>query len=75
MPNLTLAFFFQTQLQKEKNQNQMELHAKLEKLEVLEKECFKLTTTQKTAEVSKPEVTICSYSSLRKTFCKGYQLH
>ncbi|XP_019375663.1 PREDICTED: centrosomal protein CEP57L1 isoform X1 [Gavialis gangeticus] len=41
----------QTQLQKEKNQNQMELHAKLEKLEVLEKECFKLTTTQKTAEV------------------------
>ncbi|XP_006029978.1 centrosomal protein CEP57L1 isoform X1 [Alligator sinensis] len=40
----------QTQLQKEKNQNQMELHAKLEKLEVLEKECFKLTTTQKTAE-------------------------
>ncbi|XP_019375665.1 PREDICTED: centrosomal protein CEP57L1 isoform X2 [Gavialis gangeticus] len=46
----------QTQLQKEKNQNQMELHAKLEKLEVLEKECFKLTTTQKTAEVSKPEL-------------------
>ncbi|KYO24704.1 centrosomal protein CEP57L1 isoform C [Alligator mississippiensis] len=41
----------QTQLQKEKNQNQMELHAKLEKLEVLEKECFKLTTTQKTAEL------------------------
>ncbi|XP_019393419.1 PREDICTED: centrosomal protein CEP57L1 isoform X2 [Crocodylus porosus] len=46
----------QTQLQKEKNQNQMELHAKLEKLEILEKECFKLTTTQKTAEVSKPEL-------------------
>ena len=30
----------------------MKLHAKLEKLDVLEKECFKLTTTQKTAEVS-----------------------
>uniref|UniRef100_A0A8B9QM63 Centrosomal protein 57kDa-like protein 1 n=1 Tax=Apteryx owenii TaxID=8824 RepID=A0A8B9QM63_APTOW len=30
----------QTQLQKEKNQNQVELHAKLEKLEVLEKQCY-----------------------------------
>ncbi|XP_067402866.1 centrosomal protein CEP57L1 isoform X2 [Emydura macquarii macquarii] len=40
----------QTQLQKEKDQNQMELHAKLEKLEVLEKECFRLSTTQRTAE-------------------------
>ncbi|NXJ13932.1 CE57L protein, partial [Odontophorus gujanensis] len=36
--------------QKEKNQNQMELHAKLEKLEVLEKECLKLTATQRVAE-------------------------
>ncbi|OXB67982.1 hypothetical protein ASZ78_006618 [Callipepla squamata] len=41
---------FQTHLQKEKNQNQMELHAKLEKLEVLEKECLKLTASQRIAE-------------------------
>ncbi|NWZ24584.1 CE57L protein, partial [Asarcornis scutulata] len=40
----------QTQLQKEKDQNQGELHAKLEKLEVLEKECLKLTATQRIAE-------------------------
>ncbi|XP_042678466.1 centrosomal protein CEP57L1 isoform X4 [Centrocercus urophasianus] len=37
--------------QKEKNQNQMELHAKLEKLEVLEKECLKLTATQRIVEL------------------------
>ncbi|XP_021247984.1 centrosomal protein CEP57L1 isoform X3 [Numida meleagris] len=36
--------------QKEKNQNQMELHTKLEKLEVLEKECLKLTATQRIAD-------------------------
>nr|XP_038031752.1 centrosomal protein CEP57L1 isoform X2 [Anas platyrhynchos] len=40
----------QTQLQKENDQNQVELHAKLEKLEVLEKECLKLTATQRIAE-------------------------
>ncbi|XP_075779204.1 centrosomal protein CEP57L1 isoform X3 [Pelodiscus sinensis] len=40
----------QTLLQKEKDQNQMELHAKLEKLEALEKECFRLISTQRTAE-------------------------
>ncbi|NXI74358.1 CE57L protein, partial [Anseranas semipalmata] len=40
----------QTQLQNEKDQNQVELHAKLEKLEVLEKECLKLTATQRIAE-------------------------
>ncbi|XP_009892172.1 PREDICTED: centrosomal protein CEP57L1 [Charadrius vociferus] len=40
----------QAQLQKEENQNQLELHAKLEKLEMLEKECLKLTATQRTAE-------------------------
>ncbi|XP_023578065.1 centrosomal protein CEP57L1 isoform X3 [Octodon degus] len=40
----------QAQLQREKEQDQMKLHAKLEKLDVLEKECFRLTTTQKTAE-------------------------
>lgn len=43
---------FQAQLQREKEQDHMKLQAKLEKLDVLEKECFKLTTTQKTAEVS-----------------------
>ncbi|XP_058163230.1 centrosomal protein CEP57L1 isoform X3 [Dasypus novemcinctus] len=40
----------QAQLQREKEQDHMMLHAKLEKLDVLEKECFRLTTTQKTAE-------------------------
>uniref|UniRef100_A0A8C0H6X1 Centrosomal protein 57kDa-like protein 1 n=1 Tax=Chelonoidis abingdonii TaxID=106734 RepID=A0A8C0H6X1_CHEAB len=40
----------QTPLQKEKDQNHMQLHAKLEKLEILEKECFRLSTTQRTAE-------------------------
>ncbi|XP_022409753.1 centrosomal protein CEP57L1 isoform X2 [Delphinapterus leucas] len=38
------------QLQREKEQDHMKLQAKLEKLDVLEKECFKLKTTQKTAE-------------------------
>ncbi|XP_034265023.1 centrosomal protein CEP57L1 isoform X1 [Pantherophis guttatus] len=40
----------QTHLQKEDDQNQMELCAKLEKLEVLEKQCWTLISTQKTAE-------------------------
>uniref|UniRef100_A0ABI7VXE5 Centrosomal protein 57kDa-like protein 1 n=1 Tax=Felis catus TaxID=9685 RepID=A0ABI7VXE5_FELCA len=40
----------QAQLQREKEQDHMKLQAKLEKLDVLEKECFKLTATQKTAE-------------------------
>ncbi|XP_042636872.1 centrosomal protein CEP57L1 [Orycteropus afer afer] len=40
----------QAQLQREKEQDHMKLHAKLEKLDILEKECFRLTTTQKTAE-------------------------
>ncbi|XP_027712507.1 centrosomal protein CEP57L1 isoform X2 [Vombatus ursinus] len=38
------------QQQWEKGQDQMKLNEKLEKLEVLEKECVRLTTTQKTAE-------------------------
>ncbi|XP_046532784.1 centrosomal protein CEP57L1 isoform X2 [Equus quagga] len=38
------------QLQREKEQDHLKLQAKLEKLDVIEKECFKLTTTQKTAE-------------------------
>nr|XP_048281238.1 centrosomal protein CEP57L1 isoform X2 [Myodes glareolus] len=40
----------QAQLQREKEQDQMKLYAKLEKLNVLEKECFRLTATQQTAE-------------------------
>ncbi|GAB1295062.1 Centrosomal protein CEP57L1 [Apodemus speciosus] len=40
----------EAQLQREKEQDQMKLHAKLEKLHVLEKECLRLTATQQTAE-------------------------
>ncbi|NXM62396.1 CE57L protein, partial [Illadopsis cleaveri] len=40
----------QAQLQKEEDQNRLQLHAKLEKLEMLEKECLKLTATQRIAE-------------------------
>ncbi|KAM9241144.1 centrosomal protein CEP57L1 isoform 2-T3 [Leptosomus discolor] len=41
----------QAQIQKEEDQNWLELHAKLEKLEILEKECLKLTATQRIAEL------------------------
>ncbi|XP_037989171.1 centrosomal protein CEP57L1 isoform X1 [Motacilla alba alba] len=40
----------QAQLQKEEDQNRLGLHAKLEKLEMLEKECLKLTATQRIVE-------------------------
>ncbi|XP_061846792.1 centrosomal protein CEP57L1 isoform X2 [Colius striatus] len=40
----------QAQLQKKEHRNWLELHAKLEKLEMLEKECLKLTATQRIAE-------------------------
>nr|XP_056712367.1 centrosomal protein CEP57L1 [Euleptes europaea] len=40
----------QIQLQKEKDQNQVEICAKLDKLEILEQECWRLTGTQKAAE-------------------------
>ncbi|NXB89826.1 CE57L protein, partial [Vidua chalybeata] len=40
----------QAQLRKEEDQNRLELYAKLEKLEMLEKECLKLTATQRIAE-------------------------
>ncbi|NXN60021.1 CE57L protein, partial [Rynchops niger] len=40
----------QAQFQKQEDQNRLELHAKLEKLEMIEKECFKLTATQRIAE-------------------------
>ncbi|NXO30777.1 CE57L protein, partial [Cisticola juncidis] len=40
----------QAQLQKEEDQNRLELCAKLEKIEMLEKECLKLSATQRIAE-------------------------
>ncbi|XP_041105832.1 centrosomal protein cep57l1-like isoform X2 [Polyodon spathula] len=40
----------QVLLQKERIQDQVEVHSKLEKLEVLEQECLKLTATQTKAE-------------------------
>uniref|UniRef100_A0A8C8ULR4 Centrosomal protein 57kDa-like protein 1 n=1 Tax=Peromyscus maniculatus bairdii TaxID=230844 RepID=A0A8C8ULR4_PERMB len=40
----------QAQLQREKEEDQLKLHAKLAKLDVLEQECFRLTATQQTAE-------------------------
>ncbi|XP_054249008.1 centrosomal protein CEP57L1 [Indicator indicator] len=40
----------QAKLQKEEDQNWLQLHAKLEKLEMLEKECLKLTATQRITE-------------------------
>lgn len=56
--NSILAYFFQAQLQKEEDQNRLELHAKLEKLEMLEKECLELTATQRIAEVSMHGMTV-----------------
>uniref|UniRef100_A0A8B9MCE7 Centrosomal protein 57kDa-like protein 1 n=1 Tax=Accipiter nisus TaxID=211598 RepID=A0A8B9MCE7_9AVES len=41
----------QALFQKEEDQNHLELHAKLEKLEMLEKECLKLTAAQRIAEL------------------------
>ncbi|XP_074902850.1 centrosomal protein CEP57L1 isoform X1 [Buteo buteo] len=40
----------QAQFQKEEDRNCLELHAKLEKLEMLERECLKLTAAQRIAE-------------------------
>lgn len=48
-------YVFQTHLQKGKDQDEVELCEKLNKLEILEKECWRLTSTQKAAEVSKYE--------------------
>lgn len=56
--NSFLDYFFQAQLQKEEGQNWLELHAKLEKLEMLEKECLKLTATQRIAEVGMHGMTV-----------------
>ncbi|NXM95668.1 CE57L protein, partial [Sylvia borin] len=58
----------QAQLQKEEDQNRLELHAKLEKLEMLEKECLKLTATQRIAEdkIKHLEEKLCKEEHQRK---------
>ncbi|NXH79175.1 CE57L protein, partial [Hydrobates tethys] len=58
----------QAQLQKEEDQNQLALHAILEKLEMLEKECLKLTATQRTAEdkIKHLEEKLCKEAHQRK---------
>nr|XP_009486693.1 PREDICTED: centrosomal protein CEP57L1 [Pelecanus crispus] len=54
--------------QKEEDQNRLELHAKLEKLEMLEKECLKLTATQRIAEdkIKHLEEKLCKEEHQRK---------
>uniref|UniRef100_A0A672TID0 Cep57 centrosome localisation domain-containing protein n=1 Tax=Strigops habroptila TaxID=2489341 RepID=A0A672TID0_STRHB len=58
----------QAQLQKEEDQNWLKLHAKLEKLEMLEKECLKLTATQRIAEdkIKHLEEKLCEEEHQRK---------
>ncbi|NXN38668.1 CE57L protein, partial [Rhinoptilus africanus] len=58
----------QAQLQKEEDQNWLELRAKLEKLEMLEKECLKLTATQRIAEdkIKHLEEKLCKQEHQRK---------
>ncbi|XP_010294682.1 PREDICTED: centrosomal protein CEP57L1 [Phaethon lepturus] len=54
--------------QQEEDQNLLELHTKLEKLEVLEKECLKLTATQRIAEdkIKHLEEKLCKEEHQRK---------
>ncbi|NWX13406.1 CE57L protein, partial [Aegotheles bennettii] len=63
-----IIFEQQAQLQKEEDQNRLELHAKLEKLEMLEKECLKLTATQRIAEdkIKHLEEKLCKEEHQRK---------
>ncbi|XP_032539843.1 centrosomal protein CEP57L1 isoform X2 [Chiroxiphia lanceolata] len=58
----------QAQLRKEEDWNWLELHAKLEKLEILEKECLQLTATQRIAEdkIKHLEEKICKEDHQRK---------
>ncbi|KFQ49391.1 Centrosomal protein CEP57L1 [Nestor notabilis] len=58
----------QAQFQKEEDQNWLKLHAKLEKLEMLEKECLKLTATQRIAEdkIKHLEEKLCEEEHQRK---------
>ncbi|NWR13525.1 CE57L protein, partial [Emberiza fucata] len=57
----------QAQLQKEEDQNRLELHAKLEKLEMLEKEYLKLTATQR--------ITADKIKHLEEKLCKEEHQH
>ncbi|XP_009324697.1 PREDICTED: centrosomal protein CEP57L1 [Pygoscelis adeliae] len=54
--------------QKEEDQNRLELHAKLEKLEILEKECLKLAATQRITEdkIKHLEEKLCKEEHQRK---------
>ncbi|XP_010132317.1 PREDICTED: centrosomal protein CEP57L1 [Buceros rhinoceros silvestris] len=54
--------------QKEEDQNWLELRAKLEKLEMLEKECLKLTATQRVTEdkIKRLEEKLCKEEHQRK---------
>lgn len=58
----------QAQPKKEEDQNWLELPAKLEKLEMLEKECLKLTATQRIAEdkIKHLEEKLCKEEHQRK---------
>ncbi|NXU18332.1 CE57L protein, partial [Pardalotus punctatus] len=58
----------QAQLQKVEGQNWLQLHAKLEKLEMLEKECLKLTATQRIAQdkIKHLEEKLCREEHQRK---------
>ncbi|NWT40437.1 CE57L protein, partial [Chroicocephalus maculipennis] len=58
----------QAQFQKEEDQKRLELHAKLEKLEMLEEVCFKLTATQRIAEdkIKHLEEKLCKEEHQRK---------
>ncbi|NXW43302.1 CE57L protein, partial [Nyctiprogne leucopyga] len=58
----------QARFQKEGDQNRLELHAKLEKLEMLEEECLRLTATQRIAEdkIKHLEEKLCKEEHQRK---------
>ncbi|XP_039770677.1 centrosomal protein CEP57L1 isoform X2 [Ornithorhynchus anatinus] len=58
----------QTKLQMEKDQNQMKLCTKLEKLDILEKECFRVAANQRTVEgkIKQLEEKLCEEQHQRK---------
>ncbi|MEE6475992.1 hypothetical protein FKM82_010932 [Ascaphus truei] len=58
----------QTLLRQENIQDQMQVHCKLEKLDVLEKECVRLTATQRNAEnkIHQLEEKLCAEEQQRK---------
>ncbi|XP_038616977.1 centrosomal protein CEP57L1 isoform X5 [Tachyglossus aculeatus] len=57
-----------TKLQMEKDQNQMKLCTKLEKLDILEKECFRVAANQRTVEgkINQLEEKLCEEQHQRK---------